>query len=74
VDDSVDESPRERLVASLAEAVRAMLVSGDGEGAKIALRALEEIARATPATKVNAKVADLALIRARASKPEGRGD
>jgi hypothetical protein len=74
VDDCVDESPRDRLVTALTEAVRTMLASGDGEGAKVALRALEEIARATPSSKGSGKIADLALVRGRPSKPDGRGD
>ena len=45
VDDSVDTSTRARLVDALTDAVQRMLTEGDGEGARVSLRVLEDIAR-----------------------------
>ena len=66
-DDSFDVSGevsgRELLIGSLTEAVRAMLMEGDGEGARVALRALDELAGL--ASAVPAEVSSLRDERAR---------
>jgi hypothetical protein len=70
VDDSVDTSTRERLVEALTDAVRDLLAEGDGEGARVALRALEELARLVAADdQTGSRVADLEAARARRREP-----
>ena len=67
VDDSVDVSDdvsgRERLIEALTEALRVMLLEGDGEGARVAIRALDELAGLASARP--AEVSDIGDERAR---------
>jgi len=69
-DDSFDVSRealgRERLIEALTDALRVMLIEGDGDGARVALRALEELARLASARP--AGVSDLAGERERRKK------
>ena len=44
MDDCVDDSTRGRLVAALTDGLRRMPAEGDGEGATVVLRALEDVA------------------------------
>jgi len=71
VDDSLDVSAevsgRERLIAALTDALRVMLLEGDGEGARVAIRALDELAGLASARP--AEVSDLGDERARRRKP-----
>ena len=43
IDDCIDDSTRGRLVAALTDGLRRMLAEGDGEGARVVLRALEDV-------------------------------
>ena len=73
-DDSFDVSEevsgRERLIAALTDALRVMLLEGDGEGARVAIRALDELAGLASARP--AEVSDLVGERARRRKPQLR--
>ncbi len=70
-DDSFDASGevsgRERLIDALTDALRVMLLEGDGEGARVAIRALDELAGL--ASTRPAEVSDLVGERARRRKP-----
>ena len=65
-DVSSEASGRERLIEALTDALRVMLIEGDGEGARVALRALEEIAALASARP--AGVSDIGDERARRKK------
>ena len=67
VDDSVDTSSRGKAIADLTEALRTLLAEGDGEGARVVIRALEELARlVTPTETARAPgVTELQVVRKR---------
>jgi hypothetical protein len=67
VDDSVDTSTHGKAIADLTEALRRLLAEGDGEGARVVIRALEEFARLfTPTETARAPgVTELQVVRKR---------
>jgi hypothetical protein len=76
VDDSVDTSSRGKAIADLTDALRKLLAEGDGEGAPVVIRALDElaclVAPIEPARE--ARVAELQVVRRRPREGAWVGD